>query len=245
MLRRLVWATEVVDTAFQANRPVVTMNAEFQVVAGSFYCEHGLLHESEGDQPGNLAALDRDVRLMGFEPLVYGAQKGFLNPDPDLETMQYWAKRNGQDLYKTISFTDGTKIQIESALIANGLNTCIVKSGFLGPSHHSTREGAMELAVHAERDGTAITDYVLNKNGCGEVFIVAKHAEEQQKALTYINLDRVHSILLKSIIILGILKYSSLFIMSFTRKPLHLTMDETHLSALQPSQNETCTPAPY
>ena len=180
-----IWASEVIKLAFQVGRPVVTMNSEFQIIAGSYYRQFGTLHESAGDQPGSLAVLDHEVRMMGFEPLVYGSQKSFLNPSPDLESMQYWAKRNNQSLEKTISFSDGTKVQIEAALTANGLNADILQEGLMGPTHPSTQTGAIELANIAISQNKVITDYVLHDRGFGEVFIVAKHSVEQHAALSY------------------------------------------------------------
>ncbi len=58
---------------------------------------------------------------MGFKPVVYENIKGFLNTSPSKEDMEFWSKRNGTTLGMTTSFTDGTKVQIEQALVANGL----------------------------------------------------------------------------------------------------------------------------
>jgi len=180
-----IWATIIIDNAFQANLPVITMNAEFQVVAGSYYQEYGILCESEGDQPGSLAALDYEVGAMGFTPVVYGSQKGFINQTPDMESMQNWAHRQGQRLNRIVSFTDGTKVQIESALIANGLGASISRQGLLGPSNQSTKSGALELADYALQNRKVISDYVLNDQGKGEIFIVAKHHGLQNSQLSY------------------------------------------------------------
>lgn len=48
----VIRATEVVDAAFRANLPVVTMNSEFHVTTGSWFAGRGILTEAEGDQPG-------------------------------------------------------------------------------------------------------------------------------------------------------------------------------------------------
>jgi predicted dinucleotide-utilizing enzyme len=52
----IVHASNVVDAAFRAGLPVVTMSAEFHVSVGSYFCSRGVLTEAEGDQPGSLAA---------------------------------------------------------------------------------------------------------------------------------------------------------------------------------------------
>ncbi len=180
-----VRAADVIEQAFQAGLPVVTMNAEFQVIAGTYYREHGLLSESEGDQPGCLAALNIKARQMGFEPVVFGSQKSFLNLNPGRGSMQHWAKRQGLSLTQTTSFTDGTKIQIESALVANGLGASLLIPGLLGPTNTITRDGASELAYRNRRRSKPIVDYVLKAEGKGEVFVVATHTDDQSAALGY------------------------------------------------------------
>jgi len=126
-----IYATEIVDRVLSAGRPIVTMNSEFHVTTGSYFTDRGVLTESQGDQPGSIAALAEQAREMGLEPVVYGNRKGFYNPDPTLEQMQYWAAAQGISLRQVTSFTDGTKIQIEAALVANGLGARIAQNGLL------------------------------------------------------------------------------------------------------------------
>jgi len=161
--------------------PVLTLNAEFQVTLGAAFAEYGTVVESQGDQPGSLAALHREALLMGFEPLVYGSQKGFLDPDPDPAEMRRWAARQGISLAATVAFTDGTKVQIEQALVANGLGAEILCSGLAGPTSESLIDGAERLARMAEArpaGGAPISDYVLQPGGRGSVFVVARHPSD-------------------------------------------------------------------
>ncbi len=101
--------TAVIERAFEAGLPVVTVNAELQVTTGSYLAGRGLLTEAEGDQPGSLAALHEDALQMGFEPVVYGNMKGYLNHDPSPEDMAYWAARQGISVDQTTSFTDAPR----------------------------------------------------------------------------------------------------------------------------------------
>ena len=100
-----VRAAEVVDKVMQAGLPVVTMNAEFHVTAGSYFVDKGLITEAEGDQPGAQAALKEDVEELGFKPLVFGNMKAFLNHNPTPEEMAYWGKKQGYSLPMVTSFT--------------------------------------------------------------------------------------------------------------------------------------------
>lgn len=180
-----IYGTEVIDRAIQAGLPVVTMNAELQVTTGSWFARRGFITEAEGDQPGCLAALKENAVSMGFEPLVYGNIKGFLNLNPAREDMEFWSRKNGTTLGMTTSFTDGTKVQIEQVLVANGLGAGIAKAGLLGPEASDAHEGGVLLAEQAERLGTPISDYVLAPKLPPGVFITARHDERQQDALRY------------------------------------------------------------
>lgn len=180
-----IYGTEVIDRAISAGLPVVTMNAELQVTTGSWFARRGFITEAEGDQPGCLAALKENAVSMGFEPVVYGNIKGFLNTNPAREDMEYWSAKNGTTLGMTTSFTDGTKVQIEQVLVANGLGAGIAKAGLAGPEAADAHEGGLLLAEQAERLGMPVSDYILAPKLPPGVFITARHDERQQDALRY------------------------------------------------------------
>lgn len=181
-----IYGTEIVLKAFSAGLPVVTMNAELHVTSGSYLSERGFITEAEGDQPGCIAALHEDIIQMGFKPLVYGNIKGFINLNPDRDEMMYWSKRNNLSLAKVTSFTDGTKVQIEQALVSNGLGVDIYQDGLLGPAAADIKSGGEQLAEKAKQLGSPISDYVLCPQGPAGVFITAEHEEDQQSALEYL-----------------------------------------------------------
>jgi predicted homoserine dehydrogenase-like protein len=103
------------------------MNAEFHVTAGSYFHGRGLLSEAEGDQPGAFAAHNQFVIEMGFGPLLYCSLKGFLDHAPSREQMMYWSAKQGISLPMVTASTDGTKVQIEQALVANALEAAILE----------------------------------------------------------------------------------------------------------------------
>lgn len=179
-------AVEPVEAAINASLPVVTMDAELQVTVGSHFARRGYFSEAEGDQPGCLAALAEDARAMGFTPLVYGNLKGFLNHNPTLEEMRYWSGVQGISMDKTVAFTDGTKVQIEQALVANGLGAAIAKDGLLGLGAESVEAGGIELAHAAEDFGVPLSDYLIGVPGApAGVFLTARHEAEEQPYLQY------------------------------------------------------------
>lgn len=183
------FGTEVIERAFEAGLPVVTINAELQVTTGSYLSTKGLLTEAEGDQPGSLAALREEALQMGFRPLVYGNMKGYLNHNPTRADMAYWSKRQGISIDQTTSFTDGTKVQIEQVVVGNGFGATISRRGLEGlPSTDLDRSGS-ELAKIAEGLGQPIVDYVLPSGySAGGVFLVCRHDEDQAQAIEYFKL---------------------------------------------------------
>ncbi len=183
--------TAVIERAFEAGLKVVTVNAELQVTTGSYLAGKGFLTEAEGDQPGSLAALREDALQMGFQPLVYGNMKGYLNHDPSPEDMAYWANRQGISVDQTTSFTDGTKVQIEQVIIGNGLGATITRQGMEGLASTNLDDSASLLGMMAERVGQPIVDYVIPSGyPAGGVFLVGRHDEDQARAIEYFKLGR-------------------------------------------------------
>ena len=185
-----VYATEVIDTVLKAGLPVVTMNSEFHVTTGSYFVGKGMLTEADGDQPGVLAALHEEALAMGFKPVLYANIKGFLNENPTREEMEYWGARSNLSLEMVTSFTDGTKVQIEQVLVANGLGANLIQEGLVKLKSDDMLEGGTKLVEIAKEKGVAlpVSDYVLSPKLPAGVFILAEHEEEQKGALRYYKL---------------------------------------------------------
>lgn len=186
----VIHGTAMLEKVMDAGLPVVTMNSELQIVTGTMLSRKGTLVEAEGDQPGSLAALDIQVRLMGFKPIVYGNMKRFLNLNPTSEEMDYWSKRQGISLHQVTAFTDGTKVQIEQTLVANGLGATIACRNLSGIPCKAVEDGAYRLGEMAAAIGNPISDYILNSTGPAGVFVVATHQSEQAPYLEYLKLGK-------------------------------------------------------
>ena len=171
-----IFATDVLHSVIEAGLPVVTMDSEFHVTTGSYFVDRGYITEADGDQPGCLARLDYEAREMGFSPLAYVNLKKFLNPTPTVEDMRYWAKKQSLRLAQVTSFTDGSKLQIEQALVANGLGGAIARDGLIGAQLDDLRDTEF-LVDEARRAGRPIADFVLAPNAPPGVMILAEHRE--------------------------------------------------------------------
>ncbi len=190
-----VYATSLVKQALEARLPVVTMDAELHITSGTYLSSKGLITEAEGDQPGALAALKRNLVGVGFKPLVYGNLKGFLNQNPSREDMEFWSQKQGISLEQVTGATDGTKVQIEQAFVANGLGAEIAKRGLLGYESDDLYKGAEKLARFAKDLGKPISDYLLRspqtKQGFpAGVFITAEFEDDEIATLDYLKLGK-------------------------------------------------------
>ncbi|MDP2654671.1 MAG: NAD(P)-dependent oxidoreductase [Candidatus Omnitrophota bacterium] len=184
----VIHATETIDRVLKAGIPVVTMDAEFHVTTGSYFVGKGVVTEADGDQPGCLAALREDVTAMGFKPVVYGNVKGFYNPNPAIEDMRFWSKKQGISLAMVTGATDGTKLQYEQALVANGFGAAIYQDGMLGWDAENIAKSAFDLVEHARKLSQPISDYVVNGKSPVRVFIVAEGDPRQKDALEYLKM---------------------------------------------------------
>ncbi len=173
----VVHATDVVLAATNAKKKVVTLNAEFHTTTGSYFVRRGdYVTDADGDQPGCLARLKQEIIGMGFEPMAYVNIKGFINLNPERKEMEYWSEQQGIRLEQVVSFTDGTKLQIEQTLVANGLGATIAPGGMTGARVESLTD--MDYLVRiAEQAGQAVSDFTLCKGAPPGVLIVAKNKE--------------------------------------------------------------------
>lgn len=190
-----VYVTDILWQVLEAGIPVVTMDAELHITSGSYLSTKGFITEAEGDQPGVLAAMKKEVVSMGFKPLVYGNLKGFLNLTPTLEDMKYWSKIQGISLEQVTGFTDGTKVNIEQALVANGLGAVIAKHGMYGLESDDIINDSKKLASLAKEIGSPISDYLLQSPKAERkfpagVFITAEYDQQQAPALKYLKLGK-------------------------------------------------------
>ncbi len=164
-------AARVLTTAGAAGCRLVTLCAEAQVTVGTALVARGhSVTEAHGDQPGAFAALAREARAMDFHPLAYVNLKGFHDPDPSPESMAYWASRQRITLRAVTSYTDGSKMQIEQVLVANGLGARIARPGLIGGAVDDLAD-LDRFAGAARARGAPISDYVVHPAVKGVVML--------------------------------------------------------------------------
>ncbi len=161
-------------TALEAGVDVVTMNAEADATVGHLLNtvaqKNGVVYTlADGDQPGVLARLIEFIQSTGFEIVSAVNCKGFMDVHATPESIKEWSVKQGISLPMTTSFTDGTKMNIEQANVANAFNLHPEVRGMHGIS--STLATVTEDMV-AATDGHGTVEYTLGGDFGGGVFVV-------------------------------------------------------------------------
>lgn len=193
MTGTITYGTEVALTAIQAHKHIVTMNPELQATVGAELKvladrNNVVITDVYGDQPGSLARLISQARVMGFEVKMAGNMKRYLDIHATQEKMAPWAKSKGLAVKQTTSFTDGTKQSIEMNLVANYFGMSVLKRGMVGPELSRVQDvlGAFDWE---QIPPEGVVDYVIGRDMFPGVFVVGTHTDPHQKQyLSYLGL---------------------------------------------------------
>jgi predicted homoserine dehydrogenase-like protein len=175
--------------ALQTGKHAVMMNSEADLIFGPYLMalahRQGLVYTScDGDQHGVLLRLVNDLELWGFDLIMAGNIKGFLDRYSNPEKIVPEADKRNLDYKMATAYTDGTKLNIEMALVANALNLRTRAPGMTGPAAREVRE-VSELfdfpSIRAE--GCACVDYILGANPGGGVFAVGFSEHPYQQSM--------------------------------------------------------------
>ncbi|MDB9742066.1 homoserine dehydrogenase [Akkermansiaceae bacterium] len=170
-------ALEYCSHAIKSGSHVVLMNAEVDLAYGeelvALANEHNVVVTSDaGDQHGVLATMIEEITLWGFEMVQAGNIKGFLNQYATADELIHEAAKRNLNPVQCCAYTDGTKLNIEMAVLANALGYLPTKIGMVGPKAQRVEE-VLDL-FNFEKQTTPSVDYILGAEPGGGVYVVAK-----------------------------------------------------------------------
>lgn len=173
--------------ALQNGKHVVMMNAEADLMFGPQLMQvarrAGLVYTScDGDQPAVIARLVDELRLWGFELVMAGNIKGFLDRYANPTTIAPEADKRALDHKMCASYTDGTKLCVEMALVANAFGMRVDRPGMHGPRAASVYDVFDHFDFDALwRDHRPVVDYLLGATPTGGVFAIGYTGEPFQQ----------------------------------------------------------------
>lgn len=175
---------------------VILMNAEVDLALGRLLVheakKQGVIVSSDaGDQHGVLATMIDEIQLWGFRIVQAGNMKGFLNRYGNADEARYWAEKQRLSVVQTVSYTDGTKMNIEQALIGNYAGLTPFIPGMEGPKISDLRE-VLDAFDFDKYGGQGRVDYTVGVPWPGGgVYVVGYCDDELQKF--YLNYYKVSS----------------------------------------------------
>lgn len=173
----IIEAAHLIKNALEQKIHVIAMNGEVDQVFGCLFAKiakaNGILYSSDaGDQPGVLARMIEEIKYMGFEIVMAGNNKGFLYRYANPESIKEEAAKRRLSTKQCTSFTDGTKLAIEMALVSNAFNLNILQTGMIGPRVDNVYEALNAFNLERARELGGVVDYVLGSKPGGSVFVI-------------------------------------------------------------------------
>jgi len=175
--------------ALEHGKHLVLMNAEIDLIFGPALMQRahaqGVTYTScDGDQHGVIKRLIDDMRLWGFQPVMGGNVKGFLDRTSNPTKIIPEADKRNLDYKMCTAYTDGTKLNIEMALLANALDMRTAVPGMYGPRVKHVNDVLSHFDFDSLwRDRMPLVDYVLGAQPDGGVYAVGYCDHAFQRSL--------------------------------------------------------------
>ena len=175
--------------AITTGKHVILMNSEVDLIAGVYLGwlanqNHVICTSCDGDQYGVLKHLIDDIKFWGFELVMAGNMKGYLDRYANPTSIIPEADKRNLDYKACASYTDGTKLNIEMALIANALGLVTKVKGMCGPVCKDIEEVNGVFDYHSLwTDRKPFVDYVLGAKPGPGVFAIGYCDNAYQRSM--------------------------------------------------------------
>ena len=173
--------------AIQNHQHVVMMNFEAEMMYGPVLLkaaqEEGVVYTcADGDQPTVIKRMIDDIELWGLDIVMAGNIKNYLDRYTDPVKIAPEADKRTLDHKMCSSYTDGTKLCVEMAVLANAINGKTAVPGMFGHRMKHVNEIFNYVNFDEVWDRKhPLVDYVLGSEPKGGVFVVAHTADKFQQ----------------------------------------------------------------
>ena len=159
------FGAHVVLKAIENGKHVVLMNAELDATVGPIlkvYADRAgvVITNTDGDEPGVAMNLFRFVKTIGLRPVLAGNLKGMIDPYRTPDTQREFAEKYHQKPKMITSFADGTKLSMETTVLANATGFRVGKRGMFGPPCSHVKDALKHFPLELIGDG-GLVDYLL------------------------------------------------------------------------------------
>jgi len=179
------FAARVALAAIARGSHVVLMNAEVDLALGPLLHrradERGVVVTSDaGDQHGVLMRMIDEIRLWALDIVMAGNIKGFLDRYATAAGLMEEARARHLNPVQCCAYTDGTKLGVEMALVANATGLVPFVPGMEGPAAADVRD-VFQKFDFTKYGGQGVVDYILGAEPGGGVFVVGRCDDPLQR----------------------------------------------------------------
>lgn len=179
--------------AIGQGKHVVLMNMTLDATLGPLlkvYAERAgvVITQTDGDEPAVAMNLLRLVRGLGLRAVAAGNVKGFYDPYRNPDTQRGFAETVRQSPQMVASYADGTKLALESTVLANASGFGIARRGMVGYRCNHVRELATLLDPGALLTSPVVDFTIGAEPGSGVFVVVHEDDAEAARYLTYFKL---------------------------------------------------------
>lgn len=176
------FGASVAMDALAHGKHLVLLNAELDATLGPILKLHAdragvVVTGADGDEPGVAMSLVRFVRSIGLEPVLAGNIKGFYDPHRTPATQAGFAAATGQNARMVTSFADGTKLSMESTLLANATGFTVDRRGMHGHRCAHVNDVLEHFSADDLRE-RPLVDFVLGAEPPSGAFVVGYDEHE-------------------------------------------------------------------
>jgi predicted homoserine dehydrogenase-like protein len=183
-------APGAIELAMASGKHVIMMNAEADALFGPWFWHLAQRYNvayssSDGDQPAVIARLIEETELYGFQTVMAGNIKGFLDRYTDPVKIRPEADKRGLDYQMCSSYTDGTKLCVEMSIVANALGATVATAGMFGPRMDEAHQlfDHFDLNTLWSPGDAPVVDYILGAKPRGGVFVVGYTDDDYQRKM--------------------------------------------------------------
>jgi predicted homoserine dehydrogenase-like protein len=176
--------------AIESGNDLLLMNGEVDCFFGpelfELAKEKNVVYSStDGDQYGVLIKMIEETDLMGLRTIMIGNIKGFLNRYATPDSIIEEARIRNLDPQMCVTYTDGTKLAIEMAILSNATGSVPYKGRMEGPKMKDVHE-VLKYYDFAAISKEPCVEYILGAEPNGGVFTVVEcHNDYQRSMLKY------------------------------------------------------------
>lgn len=181
------FGTRVAYESLRRGKHVVLVSAEVDASVGPMlkvYADRAgvVVTYTDGDEPGVAMNLVRFVESMGCKAVLAGQLKGMLDRYRNPDTQREFAAKSGTNPAIVASFADGSKLNLEAAVMGNAMGFVPAVRGMHGYAVPNVRDLLTKYTIEDFAQG-GLVDYALGAEPHTGAFVIVYNEQPLRRQL--------------------------------------------------------------